>query len=175
MSIGMKKVNEQFFITIKDAKLLPIPFRNFEGRPSKVNPQGGERSFGVVIDDPEVAQQLAADGWNIKTRTSRDGSDGDDEHWLPVKVKYRRRDGSPTIPPKITIKTASNEIYYDEDNVKLLDGSELADVKLVINPSYWETSDKRGITAYLKSMTATLVDDSFFFDEDGSDLPFDVD
>lgn len=173
-NVRLKKVNEQNLLVIQNAKLLPMPYRNFEGRPTKVNPQGGDRSFGVVIDDPEIAQQLAADGWNIKTRTSRDGSDGDDEHWLAVKIKYRRRDGSATIPPRIIIRTENNEVYYEEDNIKLLDGAELADVKLVINPSFWETSDKHGITAYLKSMSAVLIDDSFFFDDDDGDLPFDV-
>lgn len=173
--IRRKTVNERNMLIIKNATLLPMPYRNFEGRPTKYNPQGGDRNFGVVIDDPEIAQQLAADGWNIKTRTSRDGSDGEDEHWLSVKVKYRRLDGSAMIPPKITIRTNNNEVYYEEDNIKFLDGSDLVDVNLVINPSEWSTKEKHGVTAYLKSMTATLVDDSFFFDEDGTDdLPFDT-
>ena len=39
-----------------------IVFRNLSGKPDKFNPQGGKRTFAVVIDDPEFAQSLKEEG-----------------------------------------------------------------------------------------------------------------
>lgn len=175
--IEFKEIKGRMFMVIKDAQILSRPYRNFEGRPSEINPAGGDRSFGVVIDDPELAQQMAADNWNVKTITNRDGRDymfgvqsnGEDLHWIPVKVKYVKRDGTPSIPPKITIKTKNNEVYYEEPNVKELDSSELTDINLLINASRKTVNGKEYTTAYLKSMVATMIDDDYFFGDDGSD------
>lgn len=184
--IKFKEVKGRVYMVIDDAQILARPYRNFEGRPTDVNPGGGDRSFGVVIDDPELAQQLAADNWNVKTITNRDGRDymfgvqsnGEDLHWIPVKVKYKKRDGTMSIPPKIAIRTKNNEVYYEEPNIKDLDSSELIDVKLVINASRKTVNGKEYTTAYLKSMIATMVDEDFFFEDDDENgdgtPPFDM-
>ncbi|MBP5597969.1 MAG: hypothetical protein J6Y02_21555 [Pseudobutyrivibrio sp.] len=184
--IEFKEVKGRMFMVIKDAQILSRPYRNFEGRPSDVNPAGGDRSFGVVIDDPELAQQLAADNWNVKTITNRDNNreymfgvkaNGEDLHWIPVKVKYKKRDGTFAIPPKIAIRTKNNEVYYEENQIQELDSAELVDVNLIINASRKTVNGKEYTTAYLKSMIATMIDDDYFFgdDDDGGDLPFDAD
>ena len=49
-------------ISIRDAKIM---FRNFSGKPDKFNPQGGRRIFSVRLTN-ELADNLKADGWNIK-------------------------------------------------------------------------------------------------------------
>jgi hypothetical protein len=166
--------DESFYIT--NAKLLRRPYRNFEGRPSKVHPNGGVREFGVIIEDPEIAQQLAAFGFNIKTRTNRDGADGEEEHWLSIKVAYYKRNGDPvSVPPKFTIRTANNECYYEEQNIKELDSAELVDVNIKFNPYFNEIGGKQYVTPYLSIFEATMIEDNFFFDDDEDDgLPFSV-
>jgi hypothetical protein len=161
---------------IMNAKLLRRPFRNFEGRPSKVHPNGGVREFGVIIEDPEIAQELAEFGFNVKTLTNRDGGDGEDIHWLSIKVAYYKRDGSPvTNPPRFKIFTKNNECYYEEQNIKELDSAELVDVNLKFNPSYNSVGGKNYVTPYLRAFQATMIDDDFFFDEDeDDDVPFDT-
>ncbi len=41
-----------------------IIFRNFEGKEGQYN-RAGERNFAVLLD-PQTAEMLAADGWNVK-------------------------------------------------------------------------------------------------------------
>jgi hypothetical protein len=166
---------DAFYIT--NAKLLRRPYRNFEGRPTKVHPDGGVREFGVFIEDPEVAQELAEFGFNVKTWTNRDGAEGEDEHWLSIKVNYyNRRTGEKlSNPPKFTIYTANNVCDYDENNIKLLDSAELENVKIKFRPNYNTVGDKRYVTPYLNIFEATMIEDNFFFeDEDDDGMPFDV-
>lgn len=162
--MAIKRVNNKYYLVIKNARML---FKNFEGRETDKN-RLGDRNFCVVIDDPEEAQQLAQEGWNVKTLTARDGYDEDDVHYIQVKLEYKKG-----RPPEICVRTRNNELFYDEDTVKNIDYAELANVNLVLSPYHWEVNGKTGIKAYLKSLSATLIDDSFFFDEDDG-MPFDV-
>ena len=90
----LKERDGRYYLVIQDAKIM---FRNFEGR-EKTNNRAGDRNFCVRIDDPEEAQKLAADGWNIKTLSPRDGVDDDEVHFLQVKLNYGRG-----RPPKIEV------------------------------------------------------------------------
>lgn len=161
--------------TIINAKLLRKPFRNFEGRPTKIHPQGGIREFCIAIEDPEIAQELASFGFNVKTLTNRDGMYDDDLHYLSIKVNYRDRYGEPIkYPPRFKIFTANNECYYKENDIKALDAAELVDVKIKFLPHYNKVGDKEYQTPYLNLFQATMVDDFAFDDEDDDDMPFDV-
>jgi hypothetical protein len=168
--IEFKEHNGRVYMIIIDAKLLSMPFRNFEGRTSEYNATG-EKEFGVVIEDSELAQQMAADNWTVKTITNRDGKDylygikvdGEDLHWVKIKVKYRDNKGNPTIPPKVLIRTANNEIEYEEDDLRSLDTADLMDVDLRINIRRKTANGKTYTTGYLNTMKATLLDDSFWF------------
>lgn len=180
------KINGKVYMIITDAQILSMPFRNFEGRKSEYNAMG-EKEFGVIIEDAELAQQMAADNWNVKTLTNRDGreylygikTDGEDLHWIKIKVKYHTNKGEPTIPPTIKIRTANNEVNYGEDDLKELDTADLMDVDLKINISKRIINGKPITTGYLSLMRATLIDDNYWFgsrDNGGDDNapPFDI-
>lgn len=150
-------------------------FRNFSGREGKYN-QAGSREFGVLLPTPELAADMAEDGWNVKFLKPRE-RDADDEvydpeddaprPWIPVAVSYKVR------PPRVVMITHRGRTNLDEDSVGLLDWADIARdpetgnplVDLIINPYAWTMNGKTGTKAYLKAIYITI-------DEDALDLKY---
>lgn len=142
-------------IVMENARLI---FRNFEGREEKYN-RKGDRNFGLIIEDPEVAQQLAEDGWNIKELTPKNNDDYDDTpeviYWLPVTVRFDN------VPPKVMLVTRRKKTRLNEENINTVDYANIAKVDLTVTPYDWEVNGKSGTKAYLQTMYVTINEDEF--------------
>lgn len=137
-------------IIIENAKII---FRNFSGKETVYN-RAGNRNFCVIIPDPEQAQVLAADGWNIKNLSPRDGDD-EETAYLQVAVNFDN------IPPKITMVTKNADVKLDANSVGTLDYTEIENADLIIRPYSWEVNGKTGVKAYLQTMYVTIREDPF--------------
>jgi hypothetical protein len=151
-----------------------IGFRNFRGEPDKYN-RNGKRSFCVFLD-PEQADALEREGWNIKRRKPReDYPDEVPAPYMNVEVKYGK------FPPVIHLISGDSQELLDEGTVGLLDSSEIENIDLVITPYQWTMDDgSSGIKAYLKSAWVTLAMDPFASKYarspmNGGSVPFDED
>lgn len=150
----LKKVSN---IKIEGGRLI---FKNFQGKGNDFNKEG-DRNFGVLLDD-DLAEQLDADGWNVKHRPPRP-DDGYEQPWLSVKVKYGK------YPPIVVLINSSGKMRLDEDTVGQLDWTKIKSADLIIRPySYDEIVDKKGnlirpagIAAYLKALYVTVMEDDF--------------
>lgn len=134
-------------VLIEDARLI---FLNFAGKETEYNRQG-DRNFGVILPE-DVAQQMEADGWNIKWLKAREEGDVD-VPWVQVSVSFKNK------PPKVVMVTSRNRTILDEDTIEMLDYADIAKVDLILNPYSWTVRDASGIKAYLKTMFVTIEED----------------
>lgn len=136
---------------IENAKLR---FKNFGGRPDNMNPAGGKRSFCLLLEDERLVDELLEEGYNIKYLRPRDEDDAPTPY-IQVKVAYG------DYPPKIYMIAGNKKTLLDEENVEELDMAELENVDLTFSPYHWNVGGKSGVTAYCKSLYATIVQDRF--------------
>lgn len=135
-----------------------IGFRNFEGREGKFN-KAGDRSFAVFLDR-QTADDLAAQGWNVKYPKPVSESFGDpdadarDPH-LTVSVSVDQ------YPAIVNLISNDNPTRLTGDEVGMLDWAEIESVDLVIRPYTWSVNGNSGVKAYLKAGYFNIVVDRF--------------
>ena len=137
-------------LQIDDARII---YRNFTGVGSKFNREG-DRNFAVVIPDEGMANELVANGWNVKIKPPRDEDDVP-FMFLPVKIKFNDRG------PNVYLLTGKTLNRLDEESIACLDNVDILSVDLDIRPYDWDVNGKTGRTAYLQSIRVTQEVDRF--------------
>lgn len=136
-------------IIVENAK---IAFKNFSGKEGQFNPEG-KRNFCLILD-PELAEKLHDDGWNIRTLKPKDDSEIP-QPYIQVSVSFL------TKPPKIVLVTSRGKTLLTEETVGMLDWAEIINVDLSVTPYQWTVAGKNGVKAYLKNMYITIQEDEF--------------
>lgn len=134
-------------IIIEDAN---IQFLNFAGKEGMYNTEG-DRNFCIILD-PQMAEDMRQDGWNIKLLKARDEGD-EPRPYIQVAVKFKGR------PPSIHIVTSRGKTTLTEDEVEIIDWLDIKQADLIINPYHWNVNGNSGIKAYLKSLYI-VIDES---------------
>ena len=149
---------------VEDSDIVTILFRNFSKAPDKFNPEGPRNANFWVVLEPEKAQELIEEGFNVKEKENRDG---DLEYRLQVSV-------SDLYPPTIVKVCGRVKTSLDKETMATLDRDELEKVDLVLSKGKWECGGKTGVKAWLDKGYFTIVkdkfDDRYEFDDD--DMPF---
>lgn len=145
-----------------------IMFRNFSGKETAYNREG-ERNFCVRIDDPEQAQKLAEDGWNIKTKEAREEGE-EPMSYLQVTVSFKNK------PPKVVMVTKRNMTNLDEEAINSLDFADIVTADITIAPYNWTVqpgtkNEKSGVKAYLKTLYVIIEEDEFAAKYAGREFP----
>lgn len=136
-------------VQIENAQLL---FLNFNGEPSKYN-KSGKRTFCVVLD-PETADAMIADGWNVKHLKPRDPED-EPRAYVQVEAAFGN------FPPNVVLINSSGRVQLNEDTIGCLDWMDIKTCDVVLNPYEWSVDGKTGVKAYLKSLYVVMEEDEF--------------
>lgn len=140
--------------TIKNVVLenTRILFKNFRGEPTRFKPQGGERTFCVIVPE-EQAIPMQQEGWNIKQMAPRE--DGDSPtYYLQVTARFGKFN-----PKVVMVNQRSRHLTpLSEDTVGCLDNAQVVSADVVIRPYTWEPGK---IKAYLKTLYAVIAEDEF--------------
>ena len=125
-----------------------IIWRNFAGAASKYNREG-DRKFTLIIEDPEEAQQMVDDGWNVKIKAPEEEGDAP-FCYLEVKVKFNQE--RPRLNPNIYLKSGRKMNKLDEETVGMLDSVDIINVDLDVKGSPYDVNGKVGLSAYLQGI-----------------------
>lgn len=133
-------------------KFVYIIHRNLSGIVGEYN-KSGNRCFSIVLTNEE-AEELAARGFNVRTRPARENID-ELFCFLPCFVNYEH------LPPKIYRVTGKKMMLLGENNVGTLDSSDILNVNVLVNARYWDVNGSRGIKAYVNTMYVETEEDIF--------------
>lgn len=151
-------------LQIDDAR---ITFKNFSGTRGRYR---GARSFALVIESQELAEELQNRGWNVTIKPPYEPGD-DPLIILNVKVKFNE------YGPKIMLVNGSDFKRLDEHSVSILDNTRIERVDLldIAASPYTKDDGSEGISAYLRSMEAHMSVDRFdqkYNNYDNEEAPF---
>lgn len=132
---------------------VPIVYKNFLGEKGQYNEEG-ERSFNIIIEDPDMAEQLAADGLNIKPYLDEDGNIT--SYHFQVKVNYNSR-----RPPRIyrVTQEGRRQQFLDSKQVGMLDSVTVSSVDITFGTWVWRESPLPNVSAYCNVMYAKVEED----------------
>lgn len=143
-------------ITIENARLI---FRDFSGERNRFS---SDRTFGVVLE-PDDAEKLANDGWNIKRLEPRE--EGDEPlFFMTVKVIFGK------VPPTVVLlNRRSKKTTLSEKTINILDYVQIEKADMVIRPYNYDFAGKSGTKAYLNALYVTKAED--ILEEKYADIP----
>jgi hypothetical protein len=131
-----------------------IIFRNFEGKEGQYN-RAGDRNFAVLLD-PQTAEMMAADGWNVKWLKPREDAEEGDEPQAYLQVTANFDKGR---PPRVVMITTRGRTNLDENTVEMLDWADIQNTDMIVRPYEWSVNGKTGVKAYLQSIYVTVEED----------------
>lgn len=132
-----------------------ITFKNFSGRPTKYQRQEGFRTFSVVVDDPDMAQHLSEDGWNVRILRPRNEGDAPN-HVLDVSINFNF-----WKKPEIYMICDGHKTKLDEEDLDILDGADIITSDIVVRPRLWDDNGTTRIKAYLQELYVTIQQSRF--------------
>ncbi len=132
---------------VEDARLV---FRNFSGKETMFRGPG-TKSFSVVLDK-KAADDMVADGWNVKCKPAQEEGEEEFCH-IEVTIRFDVR------PPKVVLVTDTSRTNLTDETIGMLDWADIRTVDLIARQYFWEVGGKTGYKAYLKSMFITIEED----------------
>jgi hypothetical protein len=148
----MKKSYSGKILQLEDARII---YRNFSGAASKYN-RAGDRNFAVIIPNRELADELIAEGWNVKIKDPKEEYE-EPFMFLNVKVKYNDQGRGPGA----YLKSGNSVTRLDMESISCLDEIDIQSVDLDIRPFDYDVNGATGRAAYLQAINVIQNIDRF--------------
>jgi len=126
-------------------------FRNFAGKEGQYNREG-DRNFAAILPQ-NLAEQMLADGWNVRFLEPRDEGDLP-VPYISIAVNFRNR------PPRVVLLTSTARTQLDEDTIDVLDWADIKEADVIGRGYEWTVNGKTGTKAYLQSLFVTIHEDA---------------
>ena len=143
--ISYMQLNNQMALKVENGTIIS-PWSNFAGVKDRFG--NDKRNFTLLIDDPAQAQELADQGWNIRTQTNIEEG-ATPEFYLKVYIQYHDDPAKKRYDPKIHLISGNSQVDLDEQSIAALDSMTFDVVDLIITPYHWEVGPNSGTSAYL--------------------------
>ena len=129
---------------------------NFAGDSTKDKFGSTTRKATLVIPDKNMADEMLANGINVKVLDPRDATE-EPVYFVTVIANFNSK-----VPPKMYLVSGGNEpVLLDEDTVGEIDNSYVLNVNASLNPWFNENTGKTSL--YIRNMYVELeVDDDPF-------------
>lgn len=149
-----------------------LKYKNFEGRPTDMNPAGGKRTCCVVLNEA-IAEKLSDEGWNVKTRTYEDGGS---EHYTEVVINMESK-----YPPRVNLieHLRGRDVMrkLDSETIAELDDVYAENVDIIIHPYEHGRPGQYKIKGYVRDLCVTEATTAYFggkYDNVGSSEDYDA-
>jgi hypothetical protein len=129
---------------------------NFAGDPSKDKFGSATRKATIVIPDKALADEMTANGINVKVLEPRDATE-EPVYFVTIIANFNSR-----VAPKMYLVSNGGEpVLLDEDTVGEIDNSYVTNVNASLNPWFNENTGKTSL--YIRTMYVELeVEDDPF-------------
>ena len=159
------KVEESVFEIMRNGDLkienAVLAWPNFSGKATQFNPNGGKRTFCVLLNE-EIADILSADGWNVKRRPPRE--DGD----YPLIYTEIVINMQSQYPPDVYVRNEFNGKgtmrKLTDDNISMLDNIQIVNADLVIHP-YEHGIGQFKVKGYARFVNVLQAQSNYFGDK----------
>lgn len=145
-------------VTIRDAVIMPGVWRNFGGRQTDYN-KTGKREVNIQLP-ADVAEALAAEGYNVKTR---EREDEDADYRIKTIVSFEKK------TPQIYLISGGQKTLLSEELIGILDDADIIKADVTLQPSFWDFNGRTGWTLYISKAYITIEQDEL--DAEYADVP----
>ena len=152
-----REKKERKLVSIEDTNF--IYSTNFSGDPERDSFGNDARQANIIIPDPEMAEELRTEGFNVKETKPREGDEEGFEptYFVVVKVNFDSFN-----PPRIYLVSGdADPLLLDEESIDILDRCQILNVNATLNPYENPRTGRKSLYVRTMYVEQDLEEDPF--------------
>lgn len=148
---------ERKLISLEDTNF--IWRTNFSGDPERDSFGSDARQASIIIPDPVLAEEMIAEGYNVKVTKPREGEEEGFEprYYIAIKVNFDSFN-----PPRIYLVSGdADPLLLDEESIDILDRCQVLNVNATLNPYENPRTGRKSLYVRTMYVEQDIEDDPF--------------